>query len=80
MLTPGKGTKNDVTIPPQWDGFFVVLNAQIQNFLSLNGVENPRRVELYGSSRSKIKIKSDQSMTMTKRSNFYHDKRIKGRE
>lgn len=27
MLTPGKGTKNDATSPPQWDGFLVVLNA-----------------------------------------------------
>ena len=57
MLTPGKGTKNDVTSPSQWDAFMVVLNASDLKFLSLNGVENPRCVELNGSSRSKKVIK-----------------------
>ena len=59
MLTTGKGTKNDVTNPPQWDGFLVVLNALDPNFLSLNGVKNPIPVELYGSSR-RNNNKSDQ--------------------
>ena len=27
MSTPGKGTKNDVTRHPQWDGFLAILNA-----------------------------------------------------
>ena len=53
MLKPGKGTKNDVTSPPQWDGFLVVLNTSDPKFLPLNGVENPRCVELYGSLRIK---------------------------
>ena len=57
MLTTGNGTKNDVTIPPQCDGFLVVLNSSVSNFLSLNGVENLRRVELKGSSMSNKKIK-----------------------
>ena len=53
ILTPGKGTKNDVTSPPQWDVFLAFLNCSDPKFLSLNGVENPRCVEFNWSSIGK---------------------------
>ena len=65
---------------PQWDGFFPVLDALASDFLSLNGVENPRRVEPKGSSIRKKENKSNQSMTMIIGSKYDHDKRIKGKK
>ena len=52
-MTPGKGTHKDVTSPPQWDGFLYVLSASDPRSLSLDGVENPDKMELKGSSQAK---------------------------
>ena len=41
FMTLGKGTKKDVTNPPQWDGLLNVLNTSNLRSLSLDGVENP---------------------------------------
>ena len=34
ILIPWKGTKHDVTSPPNWDGFLVFLNDSTSKFLS----------------------------------------------
>ena len=54
FMTLGKGTQKDVTSPPQWDGFLYVLNASDLISLSLDGVENPEKIELKGISQEKV--------------------------
>ena len=53
-MTPRKGTQKDVASPPQWDGFLYVLNASDPISLSLDGAENPDKLELKGSSQAKV--------------------------
>ena len=53
-MTLGKGTQKDATSPPQWDGFWYVLSASNIISLSLDGVENPNKMELKGSSQAKV--------------------------
>ena len=53
-MTPGKGTKKDVTSPPQWDVLFYVLSASDPRSLSLDGVENLDKMELKGRSQAKV--------------------------
>ena len=43
IITLGKGKNNNVTIPPQWDGFLVVLNASDSEF-SLSMVQKTQDV------------------------------------
>ena len=52
-VTLGEG--NNYMFPALLNGMGSWLSSrlQIQKFLSLDGVENPKRVELYGGSRSK---------------------------
>ena len=52
-MTLGKGTQNDVTSPPQWDGFCMYSVLQIQD-LSLDDAKNPEKIELKGSSQEKV--------------------------
>ena len=42
IITPGKGKKNDVINPPQWDGFLVVLNASDPKFSLSQWCEKPK--------------------------------------
>ena len=53
-MTPGKGTQKYVTSPPQWDGFLYVLSASDPRYFSPDGVENPDKMELKGSSQEKV--------------------------
>ena len=53
-MTPGKGTQKDVTSPPQWDGFSYVLITSNPRSLSLDGAENPDKIELKGSLEGKV--------------------------
>ena len=54
-MTPGKGSQKDVTSPPQWDGFWYVLNASDPRSLSLNGAENPEKQNSKGAHKQKQK-------------------------
>ena len=66
-MTPGKGTQKDVTIPPQWDGFFYVLSASDLRSLSIDGVQNPDKNgtqrELTRKRQENMTIMEDQSQT-----------------
>ena len=53
-MTPGKGTQKDVMSPPQWDGFLYVLRTSDPRSISLDGAENPNKIELKGSSQAKV--------------------------
>ena len=53
-MTPGKGTQKYVTNPPQWDGFLYVLSTSDPRSLSLDGAENPKKMELKRSSQEKV--------------------------
>ena len=53
-MTPGKGTRKDVTSTPKCDGFLYVLNASNPRSLSLYGAENSDKIELKGSSQAKV--------------------------
>ena len=53
-MTLGKGTQKYVMSLPQWDGSLYVLNTSDPIPLSLDGAENPEKIELKGGSQAKV--------------------------